>query len=393
MNWLALSLKEWHRRPLRTGVTTAGVAIAVAALFSALAFLRGYREGVGREVQRLGAHVLVAPKGCPYDAASIALHGASWSCYLKSSYLEEVRATPGVALAAPAFMAALHDSTATQSVYVGVETNYLALKPGWKFEGLFPREKNELLAGAEVARRLGWRVGQQVRLPGCGEALGTVSGILAATQAPEATFIFLRLEDAQQLFRHPAELTHVLVRLQDPNQMDTVVTQLRGCDAGLYMNVIPLAHLLRTMQTLVNSTRVLVGCVALVAWLAAGAGVSNTLLMAVAERGREIGVMRALGAARGDIFRLFWMETLQVCLVGAVAGVLLAFAAARNVETWLRGRLPFAPADALVQWDWSLAATCLGCALVLGSVAGFLPAWRAAHLSPTEAIRCHARLV
>src|SRR5262244_694513 len=97
MTWTQLSLKDWQRRPLRTGVTAAGVAIAVAALFSLLAFQRGYREGLRRELDRLGAHVLVVPKGCPYDAASIALHGASWPCYLKERYLAEVRSVPVIA--------------------------------------------------------------------------------------------------------------------------------------------------------------------------------------------------------------------------------------------------------------------------------------------------------
>src|SRR6266576_5474896 len=109
MTWTKLSLKEWQRRPLRTGVTVAGVAIAVAALFSLLAFQRGYREGVRSELDRLGAHVLVVPKGCPYDAASIALHGASWPCYLQENYLKQVRAVDGVATAAPVFMNALYD--------------------------------------------------------------------------------------------------------------------------------------------------------------------------------------------------------------------------------------------------------------------------------------------
>jgi len=59
-------LKEWQRRPLRTGVTTAGVAIAIAALFSLLAFQPGYRDGPSAtKLDRLGAHVLVAPKGLP----------------------------------------------------------------------------------------------------------------------------------------------------------------------------------------------------------------------------------------------------------------------------------------------------------------------------------------
>ena len=97
--------------------------------------------------------------------------------------------------------------------------------------------------------------------------------------------------------------------------------------------------------------------------------------------------MRALGAAPGDIFLLVWLETLQVCLGGALAGILVAFAASRGVETWLRSRLPFAPTDGLIRWEWRLAAACLACALLLGSLAGFLPAWHAALVPPMAAIR------
>ncbi|MBU6402226.1 MAG: ABC transporter permease, partial [Verrucomicrobia bacterium] len=55
--------------------------------------------------------------------------------------------------------------------------------------------------------------------------------------------------------------------------------------------------------------------------------------------------------------------------------------------TWLRTRLPFAPMDALIRFEGWVALTCIAAALVLGSLAGFLPAWRAAELSPIEAIR------
>jgi ABC-type lipoprotein release transport system permease subunit len=57
------------------------------------------------------------------------------------------------------------------------------------------------------------------------------------------------------------------------------------------------------------------------------------------------------------------------------------------VEAWVRSKLPFAPTDALIQWEWWVAAACLACALVLGSFAGFLPAWRAARVLPMTAIR------
>ena len=215
----------------------------------------------------------------------------------------------------------------------------------------------------------------------------TVSGILDPTGGADDTFVFLRLADAQRLFHLPNQLTHVLVRLADPNQLERVVAELRGCDAGLAMNVVPLAHVFHSIQTLVNSTRLLLGCIALLALLVAGAGVSNTILMAVAERHREIGVMRALGASRANVFGLVWLETFHVCLGGALAGVLLAFLASRSVEGWVRARLPFGPSDTLIHWDWMIAACCVACALVLGSLAGFLPAWQAASVPPMTAIR------
>lgn len=387
MTWLQLSLKEWRRRPLRTAVTTAGVAIATGALFSLLSFQLGYRQGVRQELDRLGAHVLLVPKGCPYDAASMALHGASWPCFLKERYLDEVRTVPEVATAAPVFMSATYDSNYAQTVYVGVESNILALRPAWHIQGEFPRYQGDLLPGSEIARRNGWRVGQVVHFPGLENQSGRIAGILNPTQSAEDSFIHLTLADAQQRFKHPAQLTHILVRLRDPNDLDRAVAQLRGCDAGLSMNVVPLAHVFHTIQAMVNSTRLLLGCLALVALLVAGAGVSNTILIAVAERRRELGMMRAIGASRANIFRLVWLETLQTCFGGAVAGIAISFLASRAVESWVRSSLPFAPNGPLLRWEWWIVGVCIGSALALGSLAGLLPAAKAACVPPMITVR------
>src|SRR5215471_16981465 len=99
MSWLRLAVACWQEHTLRTSVAAAGVAIAMGAFCSLISFNRGYQSAVRAELDRLGAHVLLVPKGCPYDATSMALHGASWPCYLKQRYLEEVRAVPGVATA------------------------------------------------------------------------------------------------------------------------------------------------------------------------------------------------------------------------------------------------------------------------------------------------------
>lgn len=386
---IRLALINLLRQKTRSLVTALGVAVAIGMLFLLLAFQRGYQNGLRSELDRLGAHLIVVPKGCPYDSASIALHGASWPCYLKSAYLTEVEQTPEVAVAAPVLMNAFYDpKTGAQSVYCGVTERILALRPHWQFaEGGYPKVSGGVLVGSELAKTRGWKLGERVTLPGIEGGQGTISGILAPTQGPDDLFVYLPLADAQRLFKRPGALTHILVRLQNPDDVDTVTTALRGCDAGLEMTVVPLAHLFETIQGLVRATRLLLGCIALAALLAAGAGVANTILMAVSERTREIGVLRAVGMTPGAVFGLIWLETVALCLIGGLLGIGLALMAAAGTEHWLRSLLPYVPTDRLISPDLSQTLLCLAVGPVLGSMAALLPALRAARLSPALAIR------
>src|SRR5438093_8921448 len=118
---LILALKNLRRRPLRTALTIGGVALAVAVLYSLCSFQKGYQLRMRAELQGLGAHILVVPKGCPYEAASIAIHGANWPRYLREADLPALAATPGVRHAAGALMSATTDpGTAQQQIWLGV---------------------------------------------------------------------------------------------------------------------------------------------------------------------------------------------------------------------------------------------------------------------------------
>ncbi|MEP6756234.1 MAG: FtsX-like permease family protein [Chthonomonadales bacterium] len=383
-----LSMLNILRRPLRSIVTATGVAVAIAALFSLWSFQRGYQAGLNSELEKLGAHLLLVPKGCPYDAASIALHGASWPCYLDQSYLKTAKSTKHVSAAAPVFMNAVYTpDTGAQNVYCGVDEEILKIKRTWKLDGQFPNKENGLLIGSELAKDRSWKIGQTVRMPGLEGTSGTVSGIIQPTQGPDDLFCYLRLADAQRIFKRPNKLTHILVRLDPPEQLDAVLSDLRGCGAGLEMNIVPLSHLFRTIQNLVESTRLLLGSIALIALFAAGAGVANTFMMAVSERQKEIGILRATGASRSHIFNMMIRETMALCLGGGIAGIVLAIASSGIVETWLRSKLPFAPHDSLIRPEYAVALGCILGAAILGCVSGLLPAWRASNTSPVNAIR------
>ncbi len=386
MTLLQLSWKNGGRRPLRTTVTLSGIAVAVAALFSLISFERGYQRGVRHELDQLGAHILVAPKGCPYDAASMALHGANWPCFLKSSYLDEVRAVSQIAAAAPVLMNAV-DFAGQKSVFLGIDESWRKLKRGTQLEGRLAEARNEIDAGAEIARENNWRNGDFISLPALGNRRVKLVGIFQPTHAADDFFMYFPLAEAQRIFEHPGQITHILVQLKDPNHLQAAVAALRGCDAGMDMTVIPLTHLFRSIQAIVNSTKWVLSAIAAIALLIAAAGISNTVMMSVAERTREIGVMRALGASRAMIFKLFWLETLLMGMGGAAGGIASALVASHALENWIRTRLPFAPTENLIQWEWNVAALCGVGVFIVSGVAGLLPAWRAACLAPVEAIR------
>jgi putative ABC transport system permease protein len=116
----------------------------------------------------------------------------------------------------------------------------------------------------------------------------------------------------------------------------------------------------------------------LVALIVGAVGVANIMIISVLERRSEIGLRRALGATRGQIRTQFLSEAVVLALLGGVAGV-AAGALTTAIYAGAKGWAVVIPAEA-----W---AGGIGAALVIGAVAGLLPALRAARLSPTDALR------
>jgi putative ABC transport system permease protein len=382
---MALAVKNLLRRPLRTALTVGGVALAVAVLYSLASFQKGYQEHLRAELAGLGAHILVVPKGCPYEAASIAIHGANWPRYLREADLPALVGAPGVRHAAGVLMSATTDPrTAQQQIWLGVDGAIRSVKPFWRIAGRFPAAPDEALVGSEVARRRGLRPGAPF-VDGTLAAALRVSGVLARTGGQDDSFVYLPRATAQRLFRHPGQITNILVTVDDPERVIEVAAAMRRRDPDA--NVIPMAQVLQTMLNLARTTRRLVLCVVLIALLISVFGVVNAVMTSVFERTGEIGMLRAVGASRGEVFRLVWTETLLVCLLGGVIGNGLALLLSRGIEAVVRGQLPYAPRGTLIAPDAGVFLACVVGAALLGAVAGLLPAARACALRPVEAIR------
>ncbi len=128
------------------------------------------------------------------------------------------------------------------------------------------------------------------------------------------------------------------------------------------------------------------GAIALVALLVGMIGVMNIMLITVKERTREIGVMKATGATRGAVLKLFLTESTIICIVGAGLGVVFGM----FLSVWFI-KLTVALAQGLREIpfafvpDWYLIAVLTG--IAVGIVSGLYPAWQAARVNPIEALR------
>jgi putative ABC transport system permease protein len=398
MVWFRLGLKNLLRRPVRTTLTVAGVAVAIAVLYSLLEFQKGYERGLREDLNALGAHIMVVPKGCPYEASTIVLHGGKWPRYLKQEYMEKVRAVPGIEESAGILMDAIIAKNAQEKnqIFLGIDEHFRKLRQNWKFrEGGWFTADDSIIVGASVAEELKLSVGDSYHVR---EARGNftvdatfrVAGILEPTATQDDGFYFLPLTTVQKEFNLPGKIVVILVKAKDVANITPVVDALKKTEAN--MNVFPLTELLNSMGQLINNTKVFVLAIVLVAIAVGTVGVLNTILMAVFERTKEIGMMKAVGAGAGDVFKLIWAETILMCSAGGLLGTSLALLASRGTEVFIKGVLATTglisvPKGTLIGFSWPVFGTAMLLALFLGLGAGAYPAWRASRVSPIEAIR------
>ena len=159
MNFLSLAAKNLLRRKGRTLLTVLGVTTAIAVLFSLLSLNSGYEMELNKEVNRMGVHILAVPKGCPYEAASLVIHGGVIPKYLTASDLHNVTSIDGVELATPMLMSQIIRKDALTGkdvphIIFGIKMDDMReLKPWWKVQGRYfaDNETNVMLVGRGLA--------------------------------------------------------------------------------------------------------------------------------------------------------------------------------------------------------------------------------------------------
>jgi putative ABC transport system permease protein len=242
-------------------------------------------------------------------------------------------------------------------------------------------QEPDAVLGALAAQRLGIdRVfsGERIWL---GRQWFYVAGILnQAVYAPDIdTSVLVGFPAAQKYLGfdgHPSTI-YVRTQIDQVASVQALLAKAANPENPSQVNVSQPSQALTARaatQSALNGLFLGLGAVAL---LVGAIGVANIMVISVLERRSEIGLRRALGATRGHIRAQFLAEAVLLALVGGAAGV-AAGAAAVAAYTSLKGEATVIPAEA---WAGGLAA-----AIVIGAVAGLLPALRAARMSPTQAL-------
>src|SRR5262249_26042380 len=305
------------------------------------------QDALQAELDRMGAHLLVVPVGCPYEAASLILKGGQVSNTLPASALPQIRAQKDVAVAAPLFMAAIpRPEEGRTDIWCGIDSGMRRLKQYWRLSpgSRLPAAPDEVLMGAEAAAT-------EQRAPGDlfysekTEREFKVAGVLQRTGTGDDGFFFIPLATAQRMFGKPGQLTAVAVRLKDPTRINQVARHLSRISGA---EAVTVSELMGAMLNLVGAARFLLLCIVAVAVTISALGVLNTMSAAVLERTAEIGVLRAVGASRLDVFAAVWAEGALLAAAGGAGGIGFALVAGRAIELAVRQLVPLAPEGALL---------------------------------------------
>jgi len=217
---------------------------------------------------------------------------------------------------------------------------------------------------------------------------GLGSGRVLIPLAVAQTLRAAQLNDLRDVVRATSGKTtyaSLTVRAKRPSQVEGIETAIK--DMGF--STFSLLDATRNLRLFFTIFDLLLGIFGSLALAVATLGIVNTLVMAILERRREIGVLKALGAADRDVKQLFFAEAGVMGLVGGILGVGMGWVIGKAV-TWgtnvylQRQNLPPAHVFSVPAW---LVFAGIGFSIVVSLVAGLYPASRAARLNPVEALR------
>jgi putative ABC transport system permease protein len=218
-------------------------------------------------------------------------------------------------------------------------------------------------------------------------------------RGPTRAKVFLPLKLAQSLHvMQPTDLrevsragsdqpvySSVSVRVKNPAQVQLVEDAVKKMGFGTFS----ILDASRGLQQVFRVLYAFLGIFGSLALIVSSIGIVNTLVMAILERRREIGIMKAIGASDGDVQKLFFAEAGAMGILGGIVGVVLGWAIGQliNFGTNIYLKSQSFPPEHFWAVPWWLVALAIGFSFLVSLVSGLYPAGRAARLDPVQALR------
>jgi putative ABC transport system permease protein len=389
MNLVSIVWDGLRRRKIRTTLSVLGIAIATTALFTLVSLREGYEAGMRAELENMGAQVVAVAKGCPYEAIAVIMIGGQVPATLPEDMVDRIRRISNVASASPQVFGAYRYLNLSHPV-VGITREELQLKKWWKIRGRFPENPGEVVLGNVEATVFAEKSGEYKKI---GDSLNVeiggrkaglkVVGILETTGSKDDYATFSTLETAQELLNLQGRVVAVNIRVKDLGRIAEAMDDIQLLPD---VQAVTVSQVLGTIQNLVKTGQTMLLVVMMIALVIGGLGTMNTMMMTIFERTREIGLMKAIGASRGQVFRLFLSEGMGICLAGGLIGVAAGMIATLMGDTILKLFVSIMPTVSVGRISWHAAILAIVVPMAVGVVSALYPALRAARLDPIQAL-------
>jgi putative ABC transport system permease protein len=381
---------------IRSYLSVLGIVFGVASVVAMLSVVEGARKDVLERLARLGSNAVFVLK-------SPAVNTTDGSMVTRQLQLQDARrlvsAMDTIRHIAPVYVVDADERT--NIVVAGVTPDYLSVRQLEVQSGRFisaldvANNAHVCVVGEDVSRgHTNKGLGNTIELHG---VAFTIVGVLTSEQSVRdrslgsllrnhgnfALIPITSVKEAAALPRGEIPLTEITLRMalpEDTQQAKKVVQSVLANGRAIpasHSVVIP-RQLLRQEQHAQHIFAIVIACVALIGVLVGGIGVMNIMLANVAERCHEIGIRRAIGATQKQIAVLFLVESILLTIFGGIGGAILGIVGAVAIAFF--GGWPIS----VTMWSIVMALCMAG---LVGILAGYYPAVRAAKLDPVDALR------